>query len=96
MPQIQSRVNGLIINIPPLAKGLLGRFAIVVDLRQHGIFIGKEFCFGAQIFRRYQHPAVITFPLQHARIGAAIAFQFGSPHAGPFGNDDRPGRGEVG
>lgn len=27
MPQIQSRVNGLIINIPPQAKGLLGRFA---------------------------------------------------------------------
>lgn len=27
MPQVQSRVNGLIINIPAQAKGLLGRFA---------------------------------------------------------------------
>ena len=27
MPSIQSRVNGLIVNIPAQAKGLLGRFA---------------------------------------------------------------------
>lgn len=27
MPHIQSRVNGLIVNIPAQAKGLLGRFA---------------------------------------------------------------------
>lgn len=27
MPNIQSRVNGLIVNIPAQAKGLLGRFA---------------------------------------------------------------------
>lgn len=27
MPQVQSRVNGLIINIQPQAKGVLGRFA---------------------------------------------------------------------
>lgn len=27
MPNIQSRVNGLIVTIPPQAKGLMGRFA---------------------------------------------------------------------
>lgn len=27
MPNIQSRVNGLIVNIPAQARGLLGRFA---------------------------------------------------------------------
>lgn len=31
MPQIQSRVNGLIVNIPAQAKGLLGRFATKGD-----------------------------------------------------------------
>lgn len=31
MPQIQSRVNGLLIDIPPQAKNLLGRFATQGD-----------------------------------------------------------------
>lgn len=33
MPQVQSAVNGLVINIPAQAKGLLGRFATQGDNR---------------------------------------------------------------